>query len=269
MVKRQFKDIGLREKIFKASYLASKLFPESRLKERSRLFFYKYIYSAPIGRKEFSLGSIRFNIVKTLFSIDNKSIVKTYLKFYHPKKGDVILDVGSFYGVYAIYCSKIVGKSGKVIAFDIDPVNLKILKKNFELNKNKNLTLIEKGLWNKNTTGSISIGGTGSSVMKKHSFTKIRLVKGDDLLNNIGIKKLDCIKMNIEGAEIEAFKGLRKTINKYSPKLIIMADHYVNGEQTYKKLVPMIRAMGYGTTMTNNKIIVGTRKRLAEKHNLA
>ncbi|MFH0869445.1 MAG: FkbM family methyltransferase [archaeon] len=261
MVKRQFKDNGLREKVFRASYLASKLFPESRLKERSRLFFYKYIYSAPVGKKEFSLDNIKFSIVKTLFSIDNKSIVKTYLKFYKPKKGDVVLDVGSFYGVYAIYCSKAVGPTGKVLAFDIDPVNLKILKQNFALNRNKNLVLIEKGLWDRNTTGSISIGGTGSSVMKKHSFTKIKLVKGDDLLKNMKLKRLDCIKMNIEGAEIEAFKGLRKTIDRFSPKLIIMADHVVNGEQTYKKLLPMIKAMGYETTMTGNKIIVGTRKR--------
>jgi hypothetical protein len=39
-----------------------------------------------------------------------------------------------------------------------------------------------------------------------------------------------------------------------------MADHYVNGKQTYKRLLPMIKSMGYETTMTANKIIVGTRK---------
>ena len=57
-----------------------------------------------------------------------------YLDFFYPKKGDVVLDVGSHVGKYTIYAGKLVGKKGKVIAIEANPYNYQQLLRNIKLN---------------------------------------------------------------------------------------------------------------------------------------
>ena len=66
------------------------------------------------------------------------------------KKGDVVLDIGANIGVYTVLFAEIVGDKGRVYAFEPDPKNFALLKKNIEINKYKNVVLINKAVLNKN-----------------------------------------------------------------------------------------------------------------------
>ena len=66
------------------------------------------------------------------------------------KKGDVILDIGANIGFYTLIMAKLVGEKGKVYAFEADPTNFEILKKNVEVNGYKNIVLVNKVVSNKN-----------------------------------------------------------------------------------------------------------------------
>lgn len=252
--------------IFKASKFISGLIPSNRLKEILRTAYYKQFYSRAIGKKTISIKGEKFRIVKTLMSIDSVSVMLEYLKYYSPKKGDVIIDAGSFYGIFSLYCSRKIGLAGKVIAFEIDPINLKILKKNLILNRGgkkeglSNIVLIEKGLWDKKEKSRISIGGSGSAV-SNHALVDVQLEKGDDIIKKMKLKKLDLIKMNIEGAEIKALQGLKDTIRKFKPKIIVWANHYYNGEITDKKVKAFLKRMGYNLKVTKDLVVIGEPKR--------
>ena len=53
--------------------------------------------------------------------------------------------------------------------------------------------------------------------------------------------------MDIEGAEIEALKGMEETLRNNDVKLAIASYHKVNGQPTYKTIVPMMRNMGFNS----------------------
>ena len=61
-------------------------------------------------------------------------------------KGDVVIDIGANIGYYTIMFAKLVGDSGKVIAFEPDPTNYELLKKNIEINGFTNVILEQKAL---------------------------------------------------------------------------------------------------------------------------
>ena len=53
------------------------------------------------------------------------------------------------------------------------------------------------------------------------------------------------MKMDIEGAEIEACQGMHETLRNNNAGLAIAAYHEVNGEQTYKVIVPWLERIGF------------------------
>jgi len=64
-------------------------------------------------------------------------------------KGDIVIDAGANIGMFSIMASILVGKTGKVIAIEPEPENLKILKRNVELNNINNMIIINKALFSK------------------------------------------------------------------------------------------------------------------------
>ncbi|MBN2095718.1 MAG: FkbM family methyltransferase [Candidatus Aenigmarchaeota archaeon] len=161
-----------------------------------------------------------------------------YLKKYTLKKGDVVIDAGAYLGNFSKYASERVGEAGKVIAFEPDPENFKKLKQN--LIGFKNVILVQKGLFD--FDGKITLnrnpifGSLASSVIdnkgSKYSF-KISVATLDNEIKRLGLPSVDFIKMDIEGAELEAFKGMEQTLDKYHPNLAIACYHLREGKETH------------------------------------
>lgn len=235
--------------------MGSRIIPESKWKESLRHVYYRFIYSLRIGTKNIVIENTNIKLIKTILSTDNKAEILEYLNYYKPKKNDVIIDAGGFYGIFSIYAAKNIGPEGKVLTFEIDPINLNILKKNISLNKVRNIKLIEEGLWNKKEYMGLSIGGAGSRVSDKNTIKNISLDKGDSIISKLNLKKIDFIKMNIEGAEINALKGMQKTLKIYSPKLLIMADHYFNNEVTEAKVIQILKELHYNVKVGRNHMV--------------
>src|SRR5215218_6543708 len=57
------------------------------------------------------------------------------IEHFNPDEGNVVIDVGAHVGRYTILGSKLVGRSGKVIAIEAHPGNFQLLKRNLQLNK--------------------------------------------------------------------------------------------------------------------------------------
>ena len=105
----------------------------------------------------------------------------------------------------------------KIIAFEPMSENYNKLLKNIRLNKLNNVSVIKKGLWNKKDKADISIGEADSSIFSKGDGSeKIGLIDLDSELTRLKIKDVGLLKMDIEGAEIEALSGMKKSLKKIS-----------------------------------------------------
>ena len=148
------------------------------------------------------------------------------LEFGHNflKDGDTILDIGANYGIYSLAFSS-TGKNTKTIA--VEPFNFykNIIYKNAKINKFKNISFINKVVSNHNGYCNLdySRSYTTASIIKKFKLKKkikkIKSITIDNLIKKLNIKKLDFIKMDIEGAEILALNGAKKTIKKFLPTI--------------------------------------------------
>jgi FkbM family methyltransferase len=180
------------------------------------------------------------NFVKSI------SPVAGYEMYYHLKEGDVVVDAGAYPGDYAVFASRKVGNSGKVICFEPDPKNRKMLRKNLEAERRNNFIIVPKGLWNKDTTLKLkSSDGLHSNLSKETGQTLIDVAKLDNELKKLKIKKIDVLKMDIEGAEIEAIAGCRSTLKKNKVHVAIASYHIVDGKTTSHFLENYLSKLGY------------------------
>ncbi len=132
--------------------------------------------------------------------------------------GDIIIDIGAHIGYYTLIASTQAGKNGKVYAFEPDPRNFELLKKNVSINRCDNVILINKAVTtkggniklylNKQNTGDHR---TYDSQDNRESIF-IESVSLDDYFKNI--KKINLIKIDIQGAELKALKGALNLISK-------------------------------------------------------
>jgi FkbM family methyltransferase len=146
-------------------------------------------------------------------------------------EGDTVIDCGACWGDTALYFAHKVGAAGKVYSFEFLPSNIQVFRRNVNLNPNfkDRITLVERAVWDKsNQTLNFREFGPGSVVSaaplenQTGSTTTIAI---DDLVKQQKIRRVDYIKMDIEGAEPNALKGAMNTIKKHRPKLAIAIYH--------------------------------------------
>lgn len=147
------------------------------------------------------------------------------------KEGDVVLDLGGCWGDTAIYFADIVGESGKVYSFEFIPSNITVFKKNLELNDvlSEIITIVPQPVSNISDV-DVYYYDNGpsskiSSVEKLDVNGVVKTLSIDDFVLRNNINKVDFIKMDIEGAELTALEGAKKTIRTFKPKLAVAIYH--------------------------------------------
>jgi len=145
------------------------------------------------------------------------------------KSGDVVIDAGGCYGDTALYFADRVGPTGVVLCYEFDPENLEVFHHNMDVNSDisNRVRLIERAVWN-SAGQTLSFVGKGPSTRLVPAGAGARTVLTDtidELSQRQAIDKIDFIKMDIEGAELNALKGAEQTIRRHKPKLAISLYH--------------------------------------------
>ncbi len=152
----------------------------------------------------------------------------TFLKdFLSITQGAVCADIGANIGNHALTMAKY---SSEVFAFEPVPFIYEILSSNKTLNSLNNLQLNQIALGNEegevemlivNDINSgcsrISAKGEEQEGRKKE---KARIVKGDDFFSEESVKRIDLIKIDVEGHETDVLLGLENTIKQYEPIVV-------------------------------------------------
>lgn len=205
-------------------------------------------------RKEVGMN-LKFNIFTNTYSLygfksvvyPDSGIFPDYLsihKFFKKKKYNAIFDLGAFIGDTA-YCFAKKFNCKKIYAFEPDPDNYKILIENIKLNNlEKTVIPVQLGVGKENSYFYLIKGGAGSSIHKDktENSVKVKIKTVDDFVAKNKIKKVDFIKMDIEGAEFDALKGAVKTLKRDKPDLLIAiyhkGEHFFEIPGWLKKQVP-------------------------------
>ena len=160
------------------------------------------------------------------------------------ESGDYVIDAGACWGETTMYFANAVGESGKVFSFEFIPSNLEVTKTNIALNPHlqNRIQLIERPIWSESEEKLYYVDwGPGSRVTndeKKYNYQGVcTTLSIDDLVERDKIKKIDFIKMDIEGSEYNALKGAEKTIRKFKPKLAISLYHSLDDFITIPQLL--------------------------------
>ena len=178
-------------------------------------------------------------------------------RFFKIKEGQIIIDAGAYLGGFALYAAKKVGGTGKVIAFEPDPNNLKILKTIIKKSGLKNIILIKKALGNAVKKVKLESADNYSKIVIKtfkNPTVKVKQTTLDKELKKFGIKKVDFIKMNIEGAETNAIKGASLILK--NTQHVAISCHNVNGKNTVIEVNSLLKKFGFKTKVLKRKILI-------------
>jgi FkbM family methyltransferase len=156
----------------------------------------------------------------------------------HIKEGDVVIDAGAFIGDHTIAYTKAVGINGYVIAFEPNPVAFQCLVHNCP-----NANLFNYGLGSGTRSAFLQTNENAGASYLGESGEEVRLM----CLDELNLDRLDFIKLDVEGYEVEALKGGINLINKFRPKMWIEVNRWCLDKQgsSVKELLEAVASMGY------------------------
>jgi FkbM family methyltransferase len=169
------------------------------------------------------------------------------------KDGQTFIDVGAFLGFHTLYAYKILRskKHYKIIAVEPYPPNYNILKRKIDRIKAKNIILVDEAIYIKNATevefyrgGLCNWFGCGESPSgsvlptkqyKRGDYSsdgvlRVRTVRLDSLINRFGLKRVDLIKMDIEGAEYHVLTDPTLDLSKVENLIVEVHYNYMSRE---------------------------------------
>jgi FkbM family methyltransferase len=158
----------------------------------------------------------------------------------HASKGETWIDIGAHHGVTSLALSRAVGVGGRVFAFEPVLSSAGFLARTREANALTQMTVVPLAMGNAQeltlvrvsleSKGMIAItpkmrAGTWAGVgeiVYEMAFDRIWPVLND------GIDRVDGIKVDVQGAESYVLRGLRETLERHKPKLVVEYHDYAD-----------------------------------------
>jgi FkbM family methyltransferase len=161
----------------------------------------------------------------------------TLTAFVRP--GDVVYDVGAHLGSIALGAARLVGPTGKVVAFDGDPVNIDRLQENCARNHlESSFRVVHAAVWSHSAAepgisfrraragtsqGGVEAGGQ-RPVLADGEMIHVSAVTLDDFVG-AGAPPPNLIKIDVEGGECEVLAGAANLFRTQRPLLIVEVHH--------------------------------------------
>jgi FkbM family methyltransferase len=142
------------------------------------------------------------------------------------RPGSIFIDVGAHIGRYSFPIAKPVGADGLVIAVEPDPLAFKALLMGVKLNNFRNVLALNIALGDGEGKAILCqkhVTATSSIVEfdKCQRFVEVPLKRLDSVVEELRLKRVDVIKIDVEGAEIKVLKGAVNTITRFKPLIVI------------------------------------------------
>lgn len=178
------------------------------------------------------------------------------------RPGQTVVDVGANIGYFTLLAAQSVGSEGRVVAVEAHPETYELLRRNVVMNGYHSFVRTwNRAAWSEPGTVQFhkriryaanssvaSVGGAGLSELgDAEEAVEVESAPLDDLLAGVG--PVDILKVDVEGAELQVFRGLAGTVQA-SPAVRIMLEW--SPEQLVQmgtdpgELVDLIAGWGFG-----------------------
>ena len=175
-------------------------------------------------------------------------------------EGGVFIDVGAHIGIFSLQASKKVGPTGRVVSFEPNPETLKVLRENAAANHGANISIQPVAATDRQQEltlyASSTINSGASSLARENADiggpdgTRAYKTLGrpvDDVVRELGLTRVDAIKIDVEGTELLVLKGAAETIRRFHPKVVLEVDaqHLAAFKVTPADLTAFFKDAGY------------------------
>ena len=159
------------------------------------------------------------------------------------RAGDVVLDCGANIGLYTQDALK--SGAARVVAIEPALDNVECLRRNTAAEVAAGRVVVyPKGVWDKDDVLQLNVQPSNSasySVALRYQGAQpgpqVQLTTIDELVRELGLDRVDYIKMDIEGAEREALAGAAETIRRFKPRITISMEHRYDDPTVIPKIV--------------------------------
>lgn len=200
-------------------------------------FLKNYFWTTKTSDTTYALGS---------YEQEAFAILNDYLKL-----DDVVFDIGANLGYFSLYFSK-KSINGNIYSFEPIPESKKLLDTHLKINKVSNVYTFQLGISDSVTeiefTNSKNLAANTykkeSPIFEKTSKVLVKTTTIDEFVKTNKINRLDFVKIDVEGAELDVLRGAEKTLQTLKPKLLL-ATHDCHIEGIKQQCLNFLTQLGY------------------------
>lgn len=155
--------------------------------------------------------------------------VETYLFSRLLRPGMTVVDAGANVGQYALLAGKAVGPSGSIHAFEPVPRTVALLGRHVGANGLSNVRINRAALWCESKTVRLGLsaemaGNSGAYSISAHGEegeVESPAIRFDDYAAEQKLRRVDIVKLDVEGAELCALRGMSRMLRRDRPLLLM------------------------------------------------
>lgn len=171
--------------------------------------------------------------VRHLIPHVNEPVLFDFLRS-HIRSGDIILDIGSFIGIYAVLEARWAGPSGRVVAFEPTPASGALLRTHLRMNRvEERVTIIDAAVGHQSGHAWLDefsepyrnqlARPTTNPLSAAPNRRPVRMVTVDEICGTVGLMP-DWIRMDVQGAEFDVLRGALQTVRAGRGRLRVVAE---------------------------------------------
>lgn len=194
-----------------------------------------------------------------------KALVKTiyyrkmYDKFFSPRNGDTIADVGAHAGMYTLKAARKVKKRGQVLSIEPHPYTFRLLVTNLKMNDfSQNVIPINIGLADFKGKARLYLDseavGHSLATGNRKAWIEVQVNTLDSVMEELGLKHLDLLKIDVEGYELAVLKGAEHTL-KNTSKVVVAAYHNWVLKEEERAVKKYLKSSNFGTVFSKDSYV--------------
>jgi FkbM family methyltransferase len=182
----------------------------------------------PVYRAKLPKGERLF--LRSKFDWDASTLNEVYFKDIYERdyklcKDCVVIDAGAHLGTFTLKAAREVGPAGLVVSVEPESRNFELLSRNIAENSISNVRLVNAGLGKAPGRGELNIHNRGgeNSLLKRgvqpSGVQPIEIKTVDMVAEALSLSRVDFLKIDVEGFELEVLMGAKDVLKAHHPSL--------------------------------------------------